>query len=420
VPANAPSSPAFAYAGVAVDALIQPQDTVRDCHEGILGGVRLAILAHKKGGRLPARKMDCQAFQESPHVAPPSSSTAARGSNDGADRIHNYQARADPLHLTLNGLQHAVQALVENRVAQADIVNAAADFVFVEEGELLLIAQQLEWRLADDGEVQRWPIRRCQTKHDLLGQCCFARARCARDEVEAEFGMPPPSTSSNPGTPVGSWLITALSRAFKVRSTRLVGQRPTDGITRRTPVFPLAVGSHNPTVMPCPSPTLSAHIRPPCADAICRQMCRPSPMPDSPNPVAFAARPNGSKMRSSAPGVTPIPVSLTVNRTPSTADRRVTSICPRSGEYLTALLKRLSSRATAFNCVVAGSWPRWGWSPPTWRPARAAGRTRTCASLRPSRAPGATLPGATLPGAANWAAEPKEAMDARGRRFPPS
>jgi hypothetical protein len=48
-----------------------------------------------------------------------------------------------------------------------------------------------------------------------------------------------------------------------------------------------AGGSHMPTVIPWPSPSLSAHMRPPCASAICRQMCRPRPIPGSPCCVAW-------------------------------------------------------------------------------------------------------------------------------------
>ena len=49
-------------------------------------------------------------------------------------------------------------------------------------------------------------------------------------------------------------------------------------------------------------------------------------MPGNSFRVAFAARPNGSKMRSCAPGVSPMPPSLTVNTVPSTPSRRLTPI----------------------------------------------------------------------------------------------
>src|SRR5690606_9877045 len=39
------------------------------------------------------------------------------------------------------------------------------------------------------------------------------------------------------------------------------------------------VGSHTTKVAPCPSPTLSARIRPPCAVTISLAMARPSPVP---------------------------------------------------------------------------------------------------------------------------------------------
>ena len=111
---------------------------------------------------------------------------------------------------------------------------------------------------------------------------------------------------------------------------------------RVTMTLRLQVGSHMLTIMPWPSPSLWAHIRPECASAMRRQMCRPRPMPGSSPRVALGARPNGSKMRSCAPGVSPMPASLTVSTTPPSAGRKLTPISPPPGEYLTELLSRLS------------------------------------------------------------------------------
>ena len=54
----------LAHAGVAVDALVQPQDAVGHGEDRVLGAIALGVLADQKGRRLPAREMHRQAFQE--------------------------------------------------------------------------------------------------------------------------------------------------------------------------------------------------------------------------------------------------------------------------------------------------------------------------------------------------------------------
>ena len=132
-----------------------PSATVKT---GVLGAVALGVFADQKGRRLPAGEMNRQAFQEAlqVHAAVWPATPAARM------MVRNESTTTTPgltlLHLAHDGLQHRVEPLVQGRVTQVHVVDAAADFGCVEEAELLLVAQHLERRLTDDGEVQRWPL----------------------------------------------------------------------------------------------------------------------------------------------------------------------------------------------------------------------------------------------------------------------
>jgi hypothetical protein len=57
----------------------------------------------------------------------------------------------------------------------------------VEEVELLLVAQHLQRRLAEHGEVQRRALGRGQREHDLVRQRGLAAAGLAGDQVEREL-----------------------------------------------------------------------------------------------------------------------------------------------------------------------------------------------------------------------------------------
>lgn len=61
-------------------------------------------------------------------------------------------------------------------------------FELSKKSELLLVAQELERRFAQHGEVEGRPIRRSQGEHHLLGKGCFAGARRASDQIEGELG----------------------------------------------------------------------------------------------------------------------------------------------------------------------------------------------------------------------------------------
>jgi predicted GIY-YIG superfamily endonuclease len=64
-----------------------------------------------------------------------------------------------------------------------------ADLVQLEEGELLLVAQHLQRRLAQHGEEQGAPFGRRMGEHDLVRQRRLAAAGRAGDQGKREFGQ---------------------------------------------------------------------------------------------------------------------------------------------------------------------------------------------------------------------------------------
>jgi hypothetical protein len=54
----------------------------------------------------------------------------------------------------------------------------------IEEGELPLISQHLDCRLAEHGEIQRGSLDSRIREHYLVRQRCLPRARSARNQIE--------------------------------------------------------------------------------------------------------------------------------------------------------------------------------------------------------------------------------------------
>ena len=69
----------------------------------------------------------------------------------------------------------------------------------IEERELLLVAQHLDGRLAQHGEVQRGPLRRGVGEHDLMRQRGLAASGRAGDDVEGIFGQAAAEDLIEPG-----------------------------------------------------------------------------------------------------------------------------------------------------------------------------------------------------------------------------
>src|SRR5665213_1773797 len=57
----------------------------------------------------------------------------------------------------------------------------------IEEGELLLIAQHLEGRFANDGEIERGSIGASEGEHNLLRECRLPGAGSAGNEIKGEL-----------------------------------------------------------------------------------------------------------------------------------------------------------------------------------------------------------------------------------------
>ncbi len=60
----------------------------------------------------------------------------------------------------------------------------------VEEGELLLVAQHLDGRLAQNREVECGPLRGGIRKHDLMGEGGFTASGRPGNDIERVFRQP--------------------------------------------------------------------------------------------------------------------------------------------------------------------------------------------------------------------------------------
>ena len=85
--------------------------------------------------------------------------------------------------------QHGLEAVLEQLGSEVHEADAVEDLGLVEERELLLVAQHLERRLAEDGDVQRRPLGGRGREHDLVRERRLAAAGPAGDQVERELGQ---------------------------------------------------------------------------------------------------------------------------------------------------------------------------------------------------------------------------------------
>src|SRR5688572_17158254 len=84
-------------------------------------------------------------------------------------------------------LQHRVEILLRHHVTQIDEANGLADLGMLEEGILLLIAQHLHGRFAEDGEIERGFLDSRVGENDLVRERGLAATRRARDDVEGKL-----------------------------------------------------------------------------------------------------------------------------------------------------------------------------------------------------------------------------------------
>ena len=196
---------------IPIEALNEPQHSVRDGEDRILFSLRGLVLADEKRRRFPAGEPDRQLLHEvlqiEVAVLCPFGSLGHRSKG-----IDNHHAGVRRFDFPNDAFQELLQRAVDHVLAQIDVADRLIHAGDIEEGELLLIAQHLEGGLADDGEVQRGTIGTGEGEHDLLRERRFPRAWSAGNEIEGELRQPPPPRIwSSPGTPVGSRRIATRS-----------------------------------------------------------------------------------------------------------------------------------------------------------------------------------------------------------------
>ena len=97
--------------------------------------------------------------------------------------------RLGRLDLLDDGIEDRAEVLVQDDLAEVDEADRSVHLGLVEERELLLVAQHLDGRLAQHGEVQRRPLRGGVGEHDLMRQRGLAASGGAGDDVEGELGQ---------------------------------------------------------------------------------------------------------------------------------------------------------------------------------------------------------------------------------------
>ncbi len=142
-------------------------------------------LADQKGRRLPAGQPHAQILDEPLQVG--LALFVSRHLNDRSKRIDDDDRGRRGLHFLNDALQHLVEPAVQRLLRQVDEPHRRIHLRHVEELELLLIAQHLERRLAEDGEEQGRPFGSRQREHDLLHERGLAGSGCPRDEIEREL-----------------------------------------------------------------------------------------------------------------------------------------------------------------------------------------------------------------------------------------
>jgi hypothetical protein len=175
---------------IPIEALNEPQESVRDGEDRILFSLRGLILADEKRRRFPAREPDGQLLHEVLQIEGAVLCPLGRlgHRSKGIDDHHAGARRFDFLN---DACQELLERAGHNLLAQIDVADRFIHTGHIEEGELLLIAQHLEGRFADDGEVQRGTAGTGEGEHDLLRERRFPRAWSTRNDIEGEFRQAP-------------------------------------------------------------------------------------------------------------------------------------------------------------------------------------------------------------------------------------
>ena len=174
---------------IPIEALKEPQHSVRNGEDRIPFSLRGVILTDEKRRRFPAceRTASCCTKccnSRAPFWAPRQPGPRSKGIDDH----HPGARRFDFLN---DACQELLQRAGHHLLAQIDVADRLIHAGHIEEGEPLLIAQHLERGFADDGEVQRGPIGTGEGEHDLLRERRFPRAWSAGNEIEGELRQTP-------------------------------------------------------------------------------------------------------------------------------------------------------------------------------------------------------------------------------------
>ena len=171
----------------------------------------------------PIRKVvACQLvrWRASRWTNPCSSDLAVRAAGLARTTVRNESTTTTPglaasTSLTIS-VEDRVQVLSSTTWLRLTNRTAVFDLGRVEEAELLLVAEHLEGRLAQHGEVQGRPLRGGVGEHHLVGERRLPAPGAPAMMLNEYSGSPPPRISSRPGTPVGSSFRLIRSLALMV------------------------------------------------------------------------------------------------------------------------------------------------------------------------------------------------------------
>ena len=173
---------------VPLDLLVQPEEPVGDGEHRVVADLPLGVLPDQEGGRLPARQVEGEPLDEGLefHLAGPAPGLP----HHRPERVHHDDDGARRLDLLDDLLQDRVQVVVQHDLAQVDKPDGGVQLGRVEELELLLVAEHLDGRLAQHGEVQGRPIRGGVGEHHLVGEGGLPAPGGPGDDVEGVLRQP--------------------------------------------------------------------------------------------------------------------------------------------------------------------------------------------------------------------------------------
>ena len=131
--------------------------------------------------------MQCQALDEALELH--FGRVVQRLAHHGAERVHHDDARFGRIDLLDDGVEDSAEILVQDDLAEVDEADGSVHLGRVEERELLLVAQHLDGRLAQHGEVQRRSLWGGVGEHELMRQRGLTASGSAGDDVERVLGQ---------------------------------------------------------------------------------------------------------------------------------------------------------------------------------------------------------------------------------------